>query len=172
MFAIETMALGAHPGMPAFKEILAQHFPKKDYDTQLVWNIINKKREAVYGKGRHQMGELMELGNRVSANGGIWVPDIDAAMRLVGCDYQTPQMREYSLNFGSYFSTVDGTAKTNQDNLTNCPFVCTCSLGVSHVCGTGLYPSESSPKIIKSAQLFAIASIPAEGDDKYDNVSN
>ena len=44
-------------------------------------------------------------------------------------------------------------------------------LGVSHVIGTGLYPSGNSPKIVKSAQRFGIASIPAKDNENRDNVS-
>ena len=84
---IELMALGAHPGMSAMQEILSLHYPIRDFDTQLVWIIINSKRDKVYGKGRHQIGELMRLGRKVNLTGGVWVPQIcPETMRLLGCD--------------------------------------------------------------------------------------
>ena len=68
---IETMALGAHSGMSAVKKSLVLHYSKREFDKQLVLNIINKKRDKVYRKGRHQIRELMHLGSKANSTGGV-----------------------------------------------------------------------------------------------------
>ncbi len=104
------------------------------------------------------MSEVNAKGMRVARNGGVWEVKYSDTTRAVGFHYQTPRMRKYALNDGSYFVTVDGTHNTNVYRLINCPWVTRCCLGLSHVIGIGLFKSENSVDIIESAQLFGIAS--------------
>jgi hypothetical protein len=169
--AIQTLSL-THQSMSAIKEALALKFPMRDFETQLVQRVADAMRDKTFGKDRHQMGSLMKKGHDTVASGGVWLPIIcPNTNRLIGCHYQTKRMKLYAVQCGSYFVTVDGTHGTNMYKLTNVPFVTVCCLGLSHIVGTGIYPSENTLQIVKSAQLFSIASKFADDDPRKETVS-
>jgi hypothetical protein len=152
-------------GMAHIEETLRVSFPLRDFNKKLLHNMVNKKRDKVFGKDRHNIQRLMELGRKCSEEGGVFEPEICSdTTRLVGFHYQTKRMQEYALRFGSYFSTVDGTHDTNKHKLICVPTVCRCSLGLSHLIGVGFHQSESSPNIIRSLKLFRVSSIPLEDE--------
>ena len=112
------------------------------------------------------MNRVMELGRKCIQSGGVFEPEIcPDTMRLVGFHYQTERQHAYAHRFGSYFSTADGTHDTNLHRLICVPYVCRCSLGISHLIGVGYHPSESSPNIIRSLKLFGTSAIPAGDED-------
>lgn len=145
-------------GIAGVKDVLTEKFPNRLYCSKLLHRVLDKIRDAHFGKERHQIGTLFELGNKAAAEGGVWVPEFcPDTQRIRATHYQTGTQRKYALQFGTYFATADGTHLTNRYKLTMCPFVTCDSLGLSHNCGTGLYPSESSPNITKTATLIGIA---------------
>jgi hypothetical protein len=145
--------------MAQIEESMRIAYPKRDFHKTLLKNMVESKRDKVFGTDRHRMGDLMQKGRRCSELGGVWAPEISPdTMRLVGFAYQTARMQSYAKNFGSYWCVADGTHDTNAHKLICIPIVCRCSLGISHLIGVGYHPSENSPDIIADLQLFCISS--------------
>ena len=145
--------------MAQIEESMRIAYPNRDFHKTLLKNMVETKRDKVFGRDRHRMGDLMRKGRRCSERGGVFAPEISQdTMRLVGFAYQTARMQLYAKNFGSYWCVVDGTHDTNEHKLICIPVVCRCSLGISHLIGVGYHPSENSPDIISDLQLFCISS--------------
>jgi hypothetical protein len=138
METLDTLAM-TPMGIGGVKDALGEKFPMRLYDSQLLHRVLKKIKDD---------GKLFAHGNATAANGGIWVPEIcPSTMRLRATHYASPRMMMFALQCGTYFVTADGTFLTNRYRLTMVPFVTTDYLGLTHLCGLGIYPSENSPNI-------------------------
>ena len=63
-------------GISAVLEALAIEYPKINYCTDLIHQVMKQKIDMMYGEDRHQMKDIMKKGSSVDARGGVWVPII------------------------------------------------------------------------------------------------
>ena len=136
-------------GMSAVLEALAIEYPKRNYCTNLINQVMEQKRDLVYSEDRHQMKDIVKKGSAVASRGGLWVPVICSdTTRFSGSHYQMPRLRMYAIIYRSYFTTVDGTHNTNMYRFTNAPWVTKCCLVLYHVIGMGIFISDHFADII------------------------
>ena len=154
---LQTLALTTM-GIAGVKDVLSEKFPRKLYSSQLMHRALDKIRDDELGEDRHQINELFKMGHETSTKGGVWVPEFSPdTHRICATHYQGHIMRKFALQYATYFAVGDGTHMTNKYRLIMCPFITSDCLGLSHLVGLGLYPSESSPNIIKTAMLLGIS---------------
>jgi hypothetical protein len=99
---------------------------------------------------------LFAKGEAAKAIGGKWDHSIGDMYQLTGTRFQTKRQKEYSLQFDSYFTLVDGTY-ANQYGLTLIPWLTVCSLGFTHLIGMSTGLSENTVDVKAAGRLFGIA---------------
>ena len=148
--------------MPKIQHAMSVKFRKKNrtYDSQMLHRIVKNEKDSVFGPNRHRIPELMAMGSEVRSKGGHWEVELSDTMKLEGTRLQTALQKQYALQYGSYFVTVDGTYGTNKYGLTALPWITADCLGLSQLCGMTTSLSENSKDVISSGRLFMIASVP------------
>lgn len=145
--------------MPSLQEAMTKKFQGRMFDSQMLHRIIKRYRDTTVGPNRHRLPDLIKMGEEAKANGGAWevVPDPET-LTIDGTRYQTPRMSEYGMQFGSYYTTCDGTYGTNKYALTAFPWITSDGLGLSHCIGFSMARSENSKDVIAAGRLFKLSS--------------
>jgi len=145
-------------GMSKMQLRLRENFLGRSFDSQMLHRIKNSHLNAMFGKDRHRLPQLMQKGEATKAKGGVWEPIICTnTFRLQGTNYQEVKMREYAEEFGQCCTFADGTHGTNVYGIVTVPFTTVDSLGLSVISGISTMLNENSVDIIRSCGLFGLS---------------
>ena len=156
----------SHIDMPSMLLELRNKFKDREIHHEVIKRVLRKERDRIFGKDRHRIGELQEKGAEIRANGGLFKETISPqTYRLDSIAMQTSTMNMYSLQYGSYFSLMDGSFKTNMYGLQSIPVTTIDCLGKSTLTGLGCGLSESIINCTDLGREFGFA-----GSEKNDHV--
>lgn len=141
--------------MVRVREQMRSEFKTRDFTTLLMRRVLEKSKDAIFGPGRHRINELIALGMKQRADGGVFEIKLctSGSNELVGLSIQTPSMRRYALNFGDFLN-IDGTHKGNKYNLITSPFTNVCCLGFSRITGLQISKFENKEDTLRGIELF------------------
>ena len=145
--------------MPTLKTGLSTMFPGRIFDSAMLHRVIQQERKNRLGPCHERLPELIKLGELAKANGGAFQTELcPQTFTLEGTKYQTPRMREYALQYGSYHTSIDGTYGCNKYGLTVMPFIVPDCLGLMHCAGFMTSLSENSKDVVAAGELFMLSS--------------
>ena len=134
----------SYTSMPAIQLELRGKFPHREIHHEVIKRILKKERDRIFGKDRHRISDLQAKGKEIRANGGIFAEKISPnTYRLESIAMQTAKMKLYAIQYGSYFTLMDGSHKMNVYNLQTIPCTTIDCLGKSAIIGLGCGLGES-----------------------------
>eukprot|EP00985_Skeletonema_marinoi_P008555 scaffold3908_cov200-Skeletonema_marinoi.AAC.3 len=147
--------------IPNMQENLERRFPGRCFDHVLLHRFKKKVLDNWYGTDRADLLKLMQKGDLINANDGLFVPDPnpeDFSIDAIHC--QTKIQRLYAEHYGD-FILGDGTHGMSKHKGVVVIYVVTDCLLKSKIVGWTSCFTENSAPIVRGVKLF----FPTKGDD-------
>ena len=98
------------------KLLLKTNFKGSDYSNELLHNVVQREK-AKKKKQANPLQDLLDYGEDIKKNGGIFEVGVDGDCRIDRIVIQTELQKSYAILYGDFF-IVDGTHGTNIHGMT------------------------------------------------------
>ena len=143
-----------HSAPKVMARVLQKHFNVM-YSSKLLSRAKEKAQKELYGSRKDGLDRLIQFGERIKKEGGVFQVFHDSSLVITGIAYQTEDMVKMHKAYGDYVNQ-DGTFGTNVYELTLMPTVVVDAMGKSVISSINLAHSENNNDLLKMGNALGL----------------